>query len=117
MRKIPSGRALEDIAEQAEAALAANPDDHAANYKQAMIRNARAISERHAEAGDAPERAEAERLTALLGGGDLRDLNRRLVSEIRSGQAPAGTHEHLLETVRAELAESNPRYLAKLSGN
>lgn len=113
MRKNPSGPALTDIADATEAA--ADPDAGNANYVAAMIRNARAIAARQAATGDTPERAETASLKALLGtDGGLEDLNRALARAIRDGNAPTGTHAHLTAVMRAELGESNPRYLARL---
>ena len=108
MRKNPSGPALTEIATTTEAA--AVPEAGNANYIAAMIRNARAIAERQAAAGDVPERAE----TASLRDDSLEDLNRALARAIRQGNAPDGTHAHLTAVMRGELAESNPRYLARL---
>lgn len=113
MRKNPSGPALTEIADATEAAadLAAGN----ANYVAAMIRNARAIAARQAAAGDGPAQAEAASLKALLGtDGNLADLNRALARAIREGTAPKGTHAHLTAVMRADLSESNPRYLARL---
>ncbi|MEP0337231.1 MAG: DUF6285 domain-containing protein [Alphaproteobacteria bacterium] len=113
MRKKPSGPALTDIADATEAT--ADPNAGNAKYVAAMIRNARAIAERQAAAGDAPERAETAALKALLGAdGGLQDLNRALAQAIRDGDAPKGTHAHLIAVARAELAESNPRHLTRL---
>jgi hypothetical protein len=113
LRKNPSGPALTDIADATEAAAA--PDAGNANYVAAMIRNARAIAARQAAAGDAPERAETAALKALLSADvSLQDLNRALTRAIRTGNAPKGTHAHLTAVMRAELGESNPRYLARL---
>lgn len=113
MRKKPSGPALTDIADATEAT--ADPNAGNAKYVAAMIRNARAIAERQAAAGDAPERAETAALKALLGAdGSLQDLNRALAQAIRDGNAPKGTHSHLSAVTQAELGESNPRYLARL---
>jgi GTP cyclohydrolase III len=116
MRKNPSGPALTEIADATEAA--ADPGAGNANYVAAMIRNARAIAERQAAAGRTPEDAEAAALQTLLGTrGSLADLNRALARAIRDGNAPKGTHAHLSVVVRAELAESNPRYLARLDSD
>lgn len=118
MRKQPTGRALLGIAAATEAALTAHPDDTAANYKTAMIKNARAIAERQAAAGTMPEKMEQEALEKMLGvHGNLPDLNQQLVQAIRAGIPPSGTHDHLTQTVRRELAESNPRYLEKVDGD
>jgi hypothetical protein len=115
MRKNPSGQALIEIAAATEAA--ADPNAGNANYVSAMIKNARAIAGRQAEAGDRPLHAEAEELRALLAqDGAIEDLNRSLVRLIRAGTPPAGIHEHLVSVNRAELGESNPRYLARLDG-
>lgn len=96
MRKRPSGADLLSIAAETEAR--ARPEDPAANYVAAMVRNARAIAARQAEAGDAGAPAEDER---------------RLARAIRAGTAPAGTYALLLAEVRARVAESNPRALGK----
>ena len=96
MRKKPSGADLLAIAEATE--KTARPDDPAANYTAAMIRNARAIAARQAESG-------APKTPA--------DDPRHLARAIRAGTAPAGTHACLLAEVRARVAESNPRYLEK----
>lgn len=115
MRKQPSGKALSDIADATE--TAADPAAGNANYVAAMIRNARAIAERQDLVGDNPAKAEAAALTDLIGtAGSLDDLNRELVRAIRGGSAPQGTHAHLVAVNRYELAESNPRYLARLDG-
>ncbi len=113
MRKHPSGKALIEIAEATEST--ADPNAPNANYVAAMIRNARAIVDRQADVGDDADRAEAAGLHALLDqAGAAEDLNRELVRLIRDGTAPVGTHAHLVAVNRAELAESNPRYLARL---
>ncbi len=113
MRKNPSGAALIDVADKTEAQ--ADPNAGNANYVAAMVRNARAIAERQAAIGDASEQAEAATLKDLLNAdGDLTSLNRALVRAIRDGKAPQGTLAHLRAVVRTELAESNPRYLARL---
>lgn len=113
MRKHPSGKALIEIAEATE--TAADPNAPHANYVAAMIRNARAIADRQAEVGDDAAKAEAAGLHTLLGQASAVDaLNRELVRLIRDGTPPVGTHAHLVAVNRAELAESNPRYLARL---
>lgn len=113
MRKNPSGPALTDIADATE--TAADPEAGNANYVAAMIRNARAIAARQAAAGDGPAQVEAASLKALLGtDGGLEDLNRVLARAIRDGHPPTGTHAHLTAVMRADLGESNPRYLARL---
>ena len=114
MRKRPSGADLIKIADQTEAS--ANPDAGNARYVAAMIRNARAIAERQALAGNGPDTAEKAALKELTGGdGSLHDLNRTLVRAIRDGKAPTGTHAALTALNRSELAESNPRYLERLT--
>ncbi|MAN79387.1 MAG: hypothetical protein CMF64_03220 [Magnetovibrio sp.] len=103
-----------EIADATEATAA--PDAGNANYIAAMIRNARAIAGRQADAGQAPEDIETAALKTLLGAdGSLEDLNRALAHAIRAGNAPKGTHAHLTAVVRSELGESNPRYLSRLA--
>lgn len=115
VRKKPEGTDLLAIAERTERQGVADADSAAGRYAAAMIRNARAIAGRQMAAGDAPAKAELAALRDLLGAdGDLATLNRRLVERIRAGDAPPGTHAHLLRAARDNLAESNPRYLARL---
>lgn len=94
-------------------------------YTGLMIANALAIARREIEAGDAPLRAEFERLRALypdvprdVPEAELRAIvalySRRLVQDIRSGRYDADRarlHEHLRKTTVEKLAISNPRLL------
>jgi hypothetical protein len=80
--------------------------------------NVLAIVERELALGPAADRAERERLAALLpdAGDDasLTELNERLAAAIRDGgidAARAELWEHLRATVRDKLAIANPRYL------
>jgi hypothetical protein len=76
--------------------------------------NGLAIVERTLSEGDAMDRAEAERIRALLGhDGDLVELNRRLSREIRSGgldDRRSEVLEHLRQTAADKLRLANPRY-------
>jgi hypothetical protein len=98
----------------------------ASRYTALMIANAMAIAQREIAAGEAPLRAECERLSALLaesagtpGGADLREMlagyNRRLIGEIRAGrfdgEARAALLAHLRRTTEDKLAVSNPKLL------
>ncbi len=92
-----------------------------------MIANAMAIAQREIAAGDAPARAEYERLCKLLSerpaapAGDrlydaLAGYNRRLADEIRAGRFDgkerAAMLEHLRRTTEEKLAVSNPKVLS-----
>ena len=96
-------------------------------YSALMIANALAIARREIEAGDAPLRAEFERLTMLLAEiprevtgealpAALADYNRRLASQIRAGrfdrEERAVLLEHLRKTTQEKLAVSNPKALS-----
>jgi uncharacterized protein DUF6285 len=94
-----------------------------------MIANAMAIAARQLKSGDAAEREEwtalGEILSAAAAGPDARggtlpealsERNRQLCRWIREGRTDAGAlHErvrqHLLQTIRHKVAESNPRAL------
>jgi hypothetical protein len=95
-------------------------------YTGLMIANAMAIAQREIEAGDAPGRAEYERLRNLLSGRSeppaqdalyraLESYNRRLADEIRAGRFDgrerAAMLEHLRRTTEEKLAVSNPKAL------
>lgn len=95
-------------------------------YTGLMIANALAIAQREVAAGDAPARAEYERLCRLLSerpaplAGDrlygvLAGYNRRLADEIRAGRfdgkESAAMVEHLRRTTEEKLAVSNPKAL------
>jgi hypothetical protein len=99
----------------------------AARYTGLMIANAMAIAQREIDAGDAPARAEHERLLGLFSGrlppvaaaglhAALKDYNRRLADEIRAGrfdgQERAAMLEHLRRTTEEKLAVSSPKALA-----
>jgi VIT1/CCC1 family predicted Fe2+/Mn2+ transporter len=76
--------------------------------------NALAIIERQLRLGPDAERAELERLRALLGqDGNLDELNRALCARIRDGvvgMATPGLRAHLRETTLAKLAVDQPKY-------
>lgn len=95
-------------------------------YTGLMIANALAIARREIEAGDAPARAEFERLCVLFSDGPrelagdalavaVADYNHRLANEIRAGrfdqEERAVLLEHLRRTTGAKLAISNPKAL------
>jgi Domain of unknown function (DUF6285) len=101
-------------------------------YEGLMVANALAIVARQLTAMSFSERAELERVCALLGESGvpkahveadaeravLIAANRRLSREIRAGRFDPGQTgagrliEHLQATTRAKLAESNPKALA-----
>lgn len=95
-------------------------------YSGLMIANAMAIAQREIEAGEAPARAEFERLRKLFHersqqlAGDalhaaLAGYNHRFASEIRAGrfddQERAVLLDHLRQTTAEKLAVSNPKAL------
>jgi hypothetical protein len=96
-------------------------------YSALMIANALAIARREIQAGDAPLRAEHERLRTLFSEGPreladaalpaaVADYNRRLADEIRAGrfdkEERAVLLEHLRKTTEEKLAVSNPKALS-----
>ena len=98
----------------------------ALRYTGLMVANAIAIAEREIAAGEAPARAECERLQRLLAerveplAGDalqraLASYNQRLANGIRAGrfddQERAALLDHLRQTTAEKLAVSNPRAL------
>jgi hypothetical protein len=99
----------------------------ALRYDGLMIANALGIVLREIQAGDAPARAEYERLGELLPEGRpetpaaralhalLEDYNRRLSAAIRAGRFDgaerAALRDHLQKTTHEKLAISNPKLL------
>ena len=97
----------------------------AQRYNGLMIAAALGVVLRELEAGEAPARAELERLTALLPDEPpgrpaveglrvaLQDYNRRLAAAIRAGRfdGSAALREHLRNTTEEKLAVSNPKML------
>ena len=93
----------------------------ALRFDALMIANAMANAEREAAAGDAPLRAEWERLATHYGEslgpaalpGALAQLNRRLGADIRAGRLDGNKEiaQHLLATAVDAVRESNPKYL------
>ncbi len=64
---------------------------------------------------DGSEQEELKRLTALLGDGELKQLNQLLADRIRSGEidlATPGVQEHLWQTTLAKLKVDQPNYAA-----
>ncbi|HET8608708.1 MAG TPA: phosphotransferase family protein, partial [Burkholderiales bacterium] len=103
-----------------ESLLPALPD--AQRYDGLMVARAIDVVARKVARGDADERQELARLSALFGpdrepAGGLDRYNRRLVEAIRAGgfdevgEPRDRVIEHLKLTVRDRLAISNPRYL------
>ena len=97
-------------------------------YSGLMIAHALAIAQREMEAGDAPLRAESERLRTLFSDSSheragaapsmtVADYNRRLADEIRAGrfdkEERAVLLEHLRKTTEQKLAVSNPKALIR----
>jgi hypothetical protein len=85
-------------------------------YSALMIARIMDIAERQVAAGDAPERAEKEGLSEILGAkGSLEELNRKLVDKIRTGgfDKDERLRRHLVETTRVRVLESNPKYLER----
>lgn len=95
-------------------------------YVGLMIANAMGIAQREIEAGEAPARAEFERLRKLCHerceqlaeaalDPALADYNRRLSNEIRAGrfdhEERAALFDHLRQTTAEKLAVSNPKAL------
>lgn len=96
-----------------------------------MIANAMIIAMRQLKNGEDGERRELRSLQSLLGhtgrdepagGAELRrqltDLDREFAHAIRAGRGDAGAwrdaaRKHLLETIRAKVLESNPKYLGE----
>lgn len=121
MRDRPKENELLDLAGRAQRGDGSLvlPDD--ARYVEAMIRRAEAIAARQADAGDQPERREAESLAGLFGEDcDLADLNRALAAAIRAGgfdpgaKGSAACYRHLWQTALERVRESNPKALAAL---
>jgi hypothetical protein len=98
----------------------------ALRYTALMIANAMAIAQREIAAGDAPLRAEYQRLAEILSGiaaapdgdalrGAVAGYNRRLANEIRAGrfdgEERAAMLKHLRRTTEEKLAVSNPKAL------
>ena len=128
MKVEPSSRDLLEIARATLLAEIAPALPEAQRYGALMAANALAIAGREIAAPDAGP-AELARLAALLPGwtppGDgpeaLREGTARLAARIREGAFDDGAARdsliaHLRETVRARLAISNPRALAREEG-
>ncbi|WP_118134754.1 DUF6285 domain-containing protein [Oceanicella sp. SM1341] len=88
----------------------------AARYRGLMVANALAIALRQVEAGEAPLRAEVERLAALR----PEDPDQaRFAADIRAGRYDPGTPDHaaaaahLAALAREKAAESAPRALGR----
>lgn len=128
MKVEPSSRDLLEIARATLLSEIAPAIPEAQRYGALMAANALAIAGREIAAPDAGP-AELARLAALLPGwtppGDapesLREGTARLAARIREGAFDDGAARdslitHLRETVRARLAISNPRALARDEG-
>lgn len=120
MKVEPSARDLLEIARATILAEIAPGLPEAQRYAALMAANALAIAGRDLAAPDDGP-AELARVAALLPGeetGDLREANARLAKAIREGRFDSGESRarllaHLRECVRARLAVSNPRALAR----
>jgi len=126
MNEEPDARNLLATAHEALTAQILPALPGALRYTGLMIANAIAIAQREIELGDAPARAECERLRALLPAQsgapadeglrvELEGYNRRLVQEIRAGrfdgEERAAMLDHLRRTTEEKLAVSNPKAL------
>ncbi len=103
-------------------------------FRALVAANVLAIVAREMQAGEAPLRAEWERLVRLLGKQDtpepgsraemaasLLALERELCARVRAGEMDQGplnaaATEHARETLLDKLRISNPRYLERLYG-
>ncbi len=104
-------------------------------FRALVAANVLAIVARELQAGEAPLRAEWERLVRLLGKQDAAEpgstaelvlsllaLNRELCARVRAGEMDDGPRnaaaaEHARQTLVDKLRTSNPRYLERLYGN
>ncbi len=101
-----------------------------ARFAAILVSRAMSVAARAIANGDAPLRAEAQRLAALLGRPSaaalapqalpaaVADLNRELTQRIRKGEFDSGDagrrlYDHLRQVTMDKLSESNPRYLEK----
>ncbi|AYH45047.1 DUF6285 domain-containing protein [Azoarcus sp. DN11] len=129
MRDEPTGEQLLETARNVlrEEILPALPPER--KHAALMIANAMAIAMRQLKHGEDGERRELGSLQSLLGyagrdapagAADLRrqlnELDREFAHAIRAGRADAGAwhdaaRQHLQETIRAKVMESNPKYL------
>ena len=93
-----------------------------------MVANAMGIAMRELQAGDEPLRLEYHRLADLCGeeaariedhlalNREIRRLNRQLARMIRGGlldRPDPGLRDHLWESTKAKLRETNPKYLKR----
>lgn len=128
MKVEPSSRDLLEIARATLLSEIAPALPEAQRYAALMAANALAIAGRELAAPDGGA-AETARIAALLpdwappddGHGALREGTARLAARIREGAFDEGPRReallaHLRETVRARLAVSNPRALARDEG-
>jgi hypothetical protein len=101
-----------------------------ARFAAILVSRAMSVAARAIANGDAPLRAEAQRLAALLGWPPItalapqalpvvvQDLNRVLTQRIRKGDFDGGNSgqhlfDHLRQVTLDKLSESNPKYLEK----
>ena len=126
MNDRPNARDLLETARDAFTAESLPALPEALRYTGLMIANAMVIAQRELESGNAPARAECDRLRKLLSerleplAGDalpaaLAGYNQRLAREIRAGrfdgEERAALLEHLRQTTEEKLAVSNPKVL------
>ncbi|MDH3690332.1 MAG: DUF6285 domain-containing protein [Gammaproteobacteria bacterium] len=126
MRDRPNAFELLDIARETlvQDILPHIPSER--RYQIYMVANAIANAEREFRAGDVPLQAELERLRQIYGDSvdppvadRLEDLllsfNRRLARDIRAGrlddERKHTVQEHLIETAKARVTETNPKFL------
>ena len=130
MRDRPNGI---DLLEIARTTLLQDILPHVApeqRYQILMVANAMANAYREIRSGEVPLRAELQRLRQIYGdvvdppdADDLSDLllgfRRRLARDIRAGRLDEErlptVQQHLIETAKAKVAETNPKYLESLS--
>lgn len=107
---------LEAVREFLEAEVTPGLAGHTGFHARVAL-NVIAMVERELTLGPDLDRAEAERLRALLDAeGDLAQLNAELARRLRAGELDHRREEvvaHLRISARAKLAIANPRYLER----
>jgi len=127
MRDRPNGADLMAIAREALLKEVMPALTEAARVTALMIASALGIAERELAAGEAPLRAELAALAAIYGEPQavadaqalydaLLRLNRRLAEDLRQdtivdAERRSAVYRLLVESTRARVAESNPKYL------
>jgi chromosome segregation ATPase len=126
MQDRPSaGELAEAVREFLEEEILPDLDDPRARFRTRVAMNALSILERELEQEEGLLREELARLADLLGKDPatpdsleklrerIIELNRDLARNIRQGEAPEGTLEHLKQTVADKLKIASPRYLER----